>query len=219
MNPAVDVSVVIADDHPLVRSGLRTVLATAPGIEVVAEASTGAEAVAAATSILPDVVVMDLQMPETNGIDATRQIVTATPNVAVLVLTMFEDDASVFAAMRAGARGYLLKGAEQDEIIRAIHAAAHGEAIFGPAIAQRVIDYFAFPGSVQASAFPELTEREREVLDLIAAGQNNQAIARTLVISPKTVANHVSNIFAKLHVADRAQAIVRARDAGLGGAG
>lgn len=216
MNAEAKVSVVIADDHPLVRSGLRTVLAAAPGIEVVGEASTGTEAVAAARSLLPDVVVMDLQMPETNGIDATRQIVTATPNVAVLVLTMFEDDASVFSAMRAGARGYLLKGAEQDEIIRAIHAAAHGEAIFGPAIAQRVIDYFASPGAVQAPAFPELTEREREVLDLIAAGQSNQAIARTLTISPKTVANHVSNIFAKLHVADRAQAIVRARDAGMG---
>lgn len=216
VNAEAKVSVVIADDHPLVRSGLRTVLAAAPGIEVVGEASTGTEAVAAARSLLPDVVVMDLQMPETNGIDATRQIVTATPNVAVLVLTMFEDDASVFSAMRAGARGYLLKGAEQDEIIRAIHAAAHGEAIFGPAIAQRVIDYFASPGAVQAPAFPELTEREREVLDLIAAGQSNQAIARTLTISPKTVANHVSNIFAKLHVADRAQAIVRARDAGMG---
>jgi DNA-binding NarL/FixJ family response regulator len=218
MNPAVNptVRVVIADDHPLVRSGLRTVLAAAPGIEVVAEASTGAQAVTAARSLRPDVVVMDLQMPETNGIDATRQIVAATPNVAVLVLTMFEDDASVFSAMRAGARGYLLKGAEQDEIIRAIHAAAHGEAIFGPAIAQRVIDYFTVPRAVAAPAFPELTEREREVLNLIAAGHSNQAIARTLIISPKTVANHVSNIFAKLHVADRAQAIVRARDAGLG---
>jgi DNA-binding NarL/FixJ family response regulator len=219
MNAPAKVSVVIADDHPLVRSGLRTVLASASGIEVVAEASTGAEAVAAAKSLLPDVVVMDLQMPQTNGIDATRQIVAATPNVAVLVLTMFEDDASVFSAMRAGARGYLLKGAEQDEIVRAIHAAAHGEAIFGPAIAQRVIDYFASPGAMHTPAFPELTEREREVLDLIATGQSNQAIARTLTISPKTVANHVSNIFAKLHVADRAEAIVRARDAGLGRAG
>jgi DNA-binding NarL/FixJ family response regulator len=224
MNAQAKVSVVIADDHPLVRSGLRTVLASAHGIEVVAEASTGAEAVAAAKSLLPDVVVMDLQMPQTNGIDATRQIVAATPNVAVLVLTMFEDDASVFSAMRAGARGYLLKGAEQDEIVRAIHAAAHGEAIFGPAIAQRVIDFFASPGfasagAMQAPAFPELTEREREVLDLIADGRSNQAIARTLTISPKTVANHVSNIFAKLHVAGRAEAIVRARDAGLGRAG
>jgi DNA-binding NarL/FixJ family response regulator len=218
MNPTVNptVRVVIADDHPLVRSGLRTVLAAAPGIEVVAEASTGAQAVTAARSLRPDVVVMDLQMPETNGIDATRQIVAAVPNVAVLVLTMFDDDASVFSAMRAGARGYLLKGAEQDEIIRAIHAAAHGEAIFGPAIAQRVIDYFTVPRAAAAPAFPELTEREREVLNLIAAGHSNQAIARTLIISPKTVANHVSNIFAKLHVADRAQAIVRARDAGLG---
>jgi len=208
--------VVIADDHPLVRSGLQAVLAAAPGIDVVAEASTGTEVVTLARSLLPDVVVMDLQMPDTNGIEATRQIVAANPSVAVLVLTMFEDDVSVFSAMRAGARGYLLKGAEQDEIVRAISAAAHGEAIFGPAIAQRVIDYFASP---RAPAFSELTDREREVLNLIAMGHSNQSIARSLIISPKTVANHVSNIFAKLHIADRAEAIMRARNAGLGGTG
>ncbi|MEN4472906.1 response regulator transcription factor [Mycolicibacterium cosmeticum] len=208
--------VVIADDHPLVRSGLRTVLSVAAGIQVVAEASTGAEAVAAARSFEPDVVVMDLQMPETDGIEATRRIMAATPTVAVLVLTMFEDDTSVFAAMQAGARGYLLKGAEQDEIVRAIQAAAHGEAIFGPAIAHRLIDYFAHPHGVAAAAFPQLTERENEVLELIAAGHGNAVIARRLVISPKTVANHVSNIFAKLQVADRSEAIVRAREAGLG---
>jgi DNA-binding NarL/FixJ family response regulator len=218
MNTAVKppLRVVIADDHPLVRSGLRTVLSVAPGIEVVAEASTGAEAVAAARSFEPDVVVMDLQMPETDGIEATRQVLAANPTVAVLVLTMFEDDTSVFAAMQAGARGYLLKGAEQDEIVRAIQAAAHGEAIFGPAIAHRLIDYFAHPHGPTTVAFPQLTERETEVLELIAAGHGNGVIARQLVISPKTVANHVSNIFAKLHVADRSEAIVRAREAGLG---
>jgi DNA-binding NarL/FixJ family response regulator len=208
--------VVIADDHPLVRSGLRTILCAASGIEVVGEASTGAEAIAVARELIPDVIVMDLQMPDTDGIEATRQVVAANPSIAVLVLTMFEDDTSVFSAMRAGALGYLLKGAEQEEIIRAIQAAAHGEAIFGPAIAHRLISFFSHPQTPTAPAFPELTDREREVLELIAAGQPNGAISRTLFISPKTVANHVSNIFAKLQVADRSEAIVRAREAGLG---
>lgn len=207
---------VIADDHPLVRSGLRTILAAAAGIDVVGEASTGAEAIAVARALTPDVIVMDLQMPDTDGIEATRQIVAANPRIAVLVLTMFEDDTSVFSAMRAGALGYLLKGAEQEEIVRAIHAAAHGGAIFGPAIAHRLIDFFTRPQTSTAPAFPELTDREREVLELIAAGQPNGAISRALFISPKTVANHVSNIFAKLQVADRSEAIVRARQAGLG---
>ena len=213
---AVPLRVVIADDHPLVRSGLRTILAAADGIDVVGDASTGAEAITAARTLTPDVIVMDLQMPDTDGIEATRQVVAANPAIAVLVLTMFEDDTSVFSAMRAGALGYLLKGAEQEEIIRAIQAAAHGEAIFGPAIAVRLIDFFTHPHTPTAPAFPELTYREREVLDLIAAGQPNAAISRSLFISPKTVANHVSNIFAKLQVADRSEAIVRAREAGLG---
>ncbi|SCX19280.1 response regulator [Mycolicibacterium fluoranthenivorans] len=208
--------VVIADDHPLVRSGLRTILAAANGIEVIGEASTGAEAISVAKALIPDVIVMDLQMPETDGIEATRQIVASNPSIAVLVLTMFEDDTSVFSAMRAGALGYLLKGAEQEEIVRAIQAAAHGEAIFGPAIAHRLIDFFTHPKEPTTQAFPELTDREREVLELIAAGQSNGAISRSLFISPKTVANHVSNIFAKLQVADRSEAIVRARQAGLG---
>lgn len=208
--------VVIADDHPLVRSGLRTILTAADGIDVVGEAGTGAEAVAVARTSTPDVIVMDLQMPDTDGIEATRQIVADNPGIAVLVLTMFEDDTSVFSAMRAGALGYLLKGAEQEEIIRAIHAAAHGGAIFGPAIAHRLIDFFSHPQTSSPPAFPELTDREREVLDLIASGQPNGAIGRALFISPKTVANHVSNIFAKLQVADRSEAIVRARQAGLG---
>ena len=213
---AVPLRVVIADDHPLVRSGLRTILAAADGIDVVGDASTGAEAITAARTLTPDVIVMDLQMPDTDGIEATRQIVAADPGIAVLVLTMFEDDTSVFSAMRAGALGYLLKGAEQEEIVRAIHAAAHGGAIFGPAIAHRLIDFFAHPQTSSTLAFPELTDREREVLELIASGQPNGAIGRALFISPKTVANHVSNIFAKLQVADRSEAIVRARQAGLG---
>jgi DNA-binding NarL/FixJ family response regulator len=209
--------ILIVDDHPVVRDGLRLALQLLPDAEMVGEAATGAEAIAAAAELQPDLVVMDLHMPEVNGIEATRQIVQASPHIAVLVLTMFDDDASVFAAMRAGARGYLLKGADQDEIARAARAAAKGEAIFGPAIATKVLGYFAAAHGAQlAPAFPELTDREREVLELIAQGLNNQQITRRLVVSPKTVRNHISNIFAKLQVADRAQAIVRAREAGLG---
>ena len=209
--------VVIADDHPLYRDGLRIVLSSSGGAEVVGEASNGAQAVALAAELMPDVVVMDLRMPEINGIDATRQIAGHHSETAVLVLTMFEDDDSVFAAMRAGARGYVLKGADKEDIIRAVQAVAGGELIFGPGIADRVMRYFASAreGGL-LTPFPDLTEREREVLELIAEGQNNQMIARRLVLSPKTVRNHVSNIFAKLQVADRAQAIVRAREAGLG---
>jgi DNA-binding NarL/FixJ family response regulator len=212
-----ELRVVVADDHPMFRDGLKTLLRSIPEVHVVAEAATGAEAVSLAEKHDPDVIVMDLHMPDLNGIEATRQIVHAHPHAGVLVLTMFEDDDSVFAAMRAGARGYLLKGASQDEIVRAIKAVAGGEAIFGPAIAKRVVDYFARPARIKAPAFPELTEREHEVLDLIAQGQANASIARRLFLSEKTVRNHVSNIFAKLQVADRAEAIVRAREAGLGG--
>jgi DNA-binding NarL/FixJ family response regulator len=211
------IRVVIADDHPIFRDGLRGTFNSVAHTEVVAEAATGEEAVEAAAAHQPDVVVMDLHMPGLNGIEATRRIVHHSPHVGVLVLTMFEDDASVFAAMRAGARGYLLKGADKAEILRALQAVASGEAIFGPAVARRVIEYFSAPQVPGPPlAFPELTEREREVLDLIAQGHNNEAIARQLVLSQKTVRNHVSNIFAKLQVADRAQAIVRARKAGLG---
>jgi DNA-binding NarL/FixJ family response regulator len=209
--------VLVADDHPMYRYGLRTLLEATPDLEVVGEAATGVEAVTAAAKMQPDIVVMDLNMPGLNGIDATRAILRANPGTGVLVLTMFDDDESVFAAMRAGARGYLLKGADKSEIARAVLAVASGEAIFGPAVAQRVIDYFstARPAG-QPPAFPELTEREREILELIAQGHRNPTIAKQLVLSPNTVRNHVSSIFAKLQVADRAQAIIRAREAGLG---
>jgi DNA-binding NarL/FixJ family response regulator len=209
------VRVLIADDHPLVRQGLQAALAPMPDVEVVAEAATGQAAVREAVLHRPDVVVMDLQMPELNGIEATRELARSVPTAAVLVLTMFDDDDSVFAAMRAGARGYVLKGAEQQEIARAIAAVAAGQAIFGPAVATRVLAYFATP-PVTPTPFPELTAREREVLDLLAAGHTNHQIADQLTLSAKTVANHISAIFAKLQVADRTQAILRARDAGLG---
>ncbi|MPY80050.1 MAG: response regulator [Actinophytocola sp.] len=210
-----DIRVAIADDHPIVREGLTALLGSLPGFDVVAVAATGRDAVKEVVMTQPDVVVLDLQMPGLDGFAATREIVRAVPTVAILVLTMFEDDDSVFAAMRAGARGYLVKGAEQEEISRAIRAVAAGEAIFGPGVAQRVLRYFSAPPSV-AEPFPELTAREREVLNLLAGGLANAAIAARLGLKPKTVANNVSAIFAKLQVADRAEAIVRARDAGLG---
>jgi DNA-binding NarL/FixJ family response regulator len=211
------VRTLIADDHPIFRGGLRTLLAADDLVEVVGEATNGSEAVAMAEELQPDVVVMDIQMPELNGIEATRQIVSRSPHIGVLVLTMFEDDDSVFAAMRAGARGYLLKGAGANDIARAIRAVGSGEAIFGPDIAKRVIEYFTVPRpSHAAQAFPELTAREREVLELVAQGHNNAWMARHFTLSQKTIRNHVSNIFTKLQVADRAQAIVRAREAGMG---
>jgi len=214
-------SVVVAEDHPLYRRALTTLIGAQPGWKVVAEADDGIGAVTAAHTTQPDVVLMDLNLPGLDGIQATRRIVAASPHIAVLVLTMFDDDASVFAAMRAGARGYLLKGQDQAEIVRAIAAVAEGEAIFGPSVAARIIEFFAAarPPATAENVFPELTAREHEVLDLIAAGRNNADITAALVLSPKTVRNHVSNIFAKLHVADRSAAIVRAREAGLGAPG
>jgi DNA-binding NarL/FixJ family response regulator len=208
--------VLVVDDHPLFRFGLCAALAQRDDIEVVGEAAGGQAAIAAASATTPDVVVMDLHLPDLGGVEATRAITNATPRIGVLVLTMFDDSESVFNAMRAGARGYLLKGAEPEELVRAVHAVARGEAIFGQSIAAQVLRYFNGLPASPAASFPELTAREREVLELIAAGRNNTEIAQVLSLSGKTVRNHVSIIFSKLRVADRAQAIVRAREAGLG---
>jgi DNA-binding NarL/FixJ family response regulator len=212
------IRVLIADDHAPFRTGLRTLLQATPDTAVVGEAATGQEAVSLAATLQPDVVLMDLHMPGVHGIAATRQILHTSPHIAILVVTMFEGDDSVFAALQAGARGYLLKGAPKAELLRAIRGVASGEAIFGPTIAKRLMQFFAGlpPGAAQQQAFPELTEREQEVLALLAQHQTNPEIAQRLGLSPKTVRNHVSNIFSKLQVADRAQAIMRAREGGLG---
>jgi DNA-binding NarL/FixJ family response regulator len=220
------IRILIADDHALFRDGLHALLAAQPDLDVVGEAATGEEAITQAAALLPDVILMDIQMPGANGtpgvngIEATRHILRVSPHIGVIVVTMLEDDDSVFAAMRAGARGYVLKGADKAEIMSVIRAVARGEALFGPTIARRLTNFFAgLDSSLRSTTphiFPELTDREREVLDLIAQGQNNAAIAERLTLSPKTVSNHVSNIFSKLQVADRAQAIIRAREAGMG---
>jgi DNA-binding NarL/FixJ family response regulator len=209
--------VLIADDHEDFRKGLAALLAATPSVEVVGSAADGAMAVALALDLQPDVVLMDLHMPRVNGIDATAQIVASSPHIGILVLTMMEDEESVFAAVRAGARGFLLKGARRAEITRAVQAVGAGEVIFGPGIADRVMAYFSGVRSRPvADAFPDLTDRERVVLGLIAEGRENGEIARQLGLSVKTVRNHASNIFTKLQVAHRAQAIVKAREAGLG---
>jgi DNA-binding NarL/FixJ family response regulator len=209
--------ILIADDHPIFRNGMRALLTSVADVEVVGEAATGDAAIAAAADLQPDVVLMDLQMPGIGGVEATRRILFASPHIRVLVVTMFEDDYSVFTAMRAGARGYIVKGARPDEMLRAIRAVGSGEAIFSPAIAVRLMNFFAAPKpTVPAQTFPELSDREREILDLVAQGASNAEIANRLVLSPKTVRNHVSNIFSKLQVADRARAIIRGREAGLG---
>ena len=210
------IRILVADDHAAFRSGLAALLRTQPGLVLAGEAQTGIEAVERALELQPDVVIMDLNMPGLDGISATRQIVDASPHIAVLVLTMADDDAALFDAVRAGARGYVLKGADRGELSRAIRAVASGEAIFGPDVARRLMAFFA-EAPRAAAAFPELSLREREVLELVARGMSNQQIQDRLVISPKTVRNHVSNIFSKLRVRDRAAAIVRAREAGMGG--
>ncbi len=215
------IRILVADDHALFREGLRALLAAFPDIEVVGEAIDGEDAVAQAEALQPDVVLMDVTMPGLDGIEATRRVLRINPNLGIIIVTMVEDDDSVFAAMRAGARGYVLKGAHHDEMLRAIRAVASGQAVFGSAIATRMMNYFhsldGSPGpAVPEHAFPELTAREREVLELIARGLGNTQIAERLVISPKTVSNHITSIFSKLQIADRAQAIIRARDAGLG---
>lgn len=212
--------VLIADDHVFYREGVRAFLENAPNIQVVGEAGNGDEAIAKAGEFLPDVILMDLKMPGMNGIESTRRIHETHPAIGVLVLTMFDDDDSVFAAMRAGARGYLLKDADKDEVVRAIVAVERGEAIFSPAIAQRMIQYFSMPSKTstksQSDKFAGLTERELEILDLIAQGHNNLVISNKLSLSIKTVQNYVSSILTKLQLTDRSQAIVRAREAGLG---
>ena len=208
------IRVLVADDHPLFRDGLIALLRDEPDTELTGTAATGTEAVDLARETQPDVVVMDLQMPGLNGIEATRRIVGDSPHIAVLVLTMFDDDDSIFSALRAGARGYLLKGADWEQIRCGIQAAANGEIIFGAQLAERMLGYFT--AAAPPPVFPQLTEREREVLELVAQGQDNTSIAARLRLSQKTVRNNVSNILAKLQVADRAQAIVRARDVGLG---
>jgi DNA-binding NarL/FixJ family response regulator len=209
--------ILVVDDHDEFREGLEAMLRSADGVEVVGTAADGARAVDLALGLQPDVVLMDLQMPRLNGVEATGRIVASSPHISVVVLSMMDDEDSVFAAVRAGARGYLLKGARRAEILRAIEAAGSGEVIFGPGIADRMMSYFrGLRARPAAEIFPDLTERERVVLGLIADGRDNGEIARELGLSVKTVRNHASNIFAKLQVAHRAQAIVLAREAGLG---
>jgi DNA-binding NarL/FixJ family response regulator len=211
------VRVLIADDHPLFREGMRGRLDRVADVAVVGEAASGDEAVELAHKLEPHIILMDIKMPGLNGIEATREIQRANPQIGILVLTMFEDDDSVFAAMRAGAKGYLLKDSGGEGVVHAIRAVASGEAVFGPGVAERIIGYFSAPRTAAPQrAFPELTEREEEVLSLVAQGKSNREIARQLFVSLKTVRNHVSNILLKLQVADRAQAVIRARDAGMG---
>jgi DNA-binding NarL/FixJ family response regulator len=214
------ITIVVADDHPVLRDGLSALISSVDGMTVVAQAGTGSEAVRAAREHRPDLVLMDLHMPDTDGTEATRRICADLPGTRVLVLTMYEDDDSVIAAIRAGASGYLLKGASQQEILRAIQAVASGDALFSAAIAKRVVAHLNHPPlgpwDRPVRELPDLTPREKEILDLLASGQSNHAIARRLHISAKTVANHLSAVFAKLQVSDRTQAAIRARQAGLG---
>ena len=207
--------VLIVDDHPIFRKGLRALLASYANLRLVGEATSGTEAVRLAAELRPDLIVMDLQMPGGDGITAIRRITAALPECRILVVTMFDDDESVFAAMRVGARGYVLKDMDDEEMARALLAVGNGEAIFSATIATRMMRFFDQRPAVSPPLFPELSASERKVLELIALGENNQTIADRLALSPKTVRNYISNIFAKLQVADRAQAIIKARDAGL----
>jgi DNA-binding NarL/FixJ family response regulator len=213
------VKVVVVDDHPVFLIGMAALLRSMSGITVVGEATTLAEAVEISIAEVPDVVIMDLDLGGDSGVEATREIVRACPEVGVLVVTMLGDDDSLFASMRAGARGYLLKGAAPDEIERAIRAVANGEVLLGPQVAQRATTYLAGSRTRGAVVFPELTDREREVLDLVARGYDNAVIARRLVLSTKTVRNYVYGILSKLSLANRAQLIIQAREVGFGGTG
>ncbi len=208
-------TLLIVDDHPIFRKGLRALISSMPAVEIAGEASSGAEAIRLAEQLQPDVVLMDLQMPGGGGLTAIRQILQTSPHIRILVVTMFQDDDSVFAAMRAGARGYILKDMDDEDISRAILAVGNGEAIFSPAIAERMMNFFSARPALPVEIFPDLTESERNVLTLMSQGAGNDEIARQLSFSPKTVRNYVSNIFSKLQVADRSQAIVKAREAGL----
>jgi DNA-binding NarL/FixJ family response regulator len=214
------IRILVVDDHPVVRGGLVALLNSIAGLDVVGEAVDGATAVEAAAELRPDVILMDVRMPGVDGIEATRQIRDRAPESRVLILTMHDDDATVFTAMKAGAQGYLLKEADQDNIVRAVRGVVAGEAIFGPGVAARMLGYFAEPPTAIVAAvddpFPELTDRERDILDLLARGGRNADIASELYLSPKTVSNHLTSIFAKLQVAGRGEAIVRAREHGLG---
>lgn len=215
------IRVLIADDHALFREGVRAILKSVPDIEIVGEAGTGREALTLASNLKPDVILMDIQMPDLNGVEATQRILRAQPSVGIIIITMLEDDDSLFSAMRAGAHGYVLKGADKAEMLKSIRAVAEGEALFGTAVAARLLNFFhdnpAQPKlELSSTLFPELTEREREILACIARGDTNTEIAEQLTISLKTVRNHVSNIFNKLQVTNRAQAAIRARDAGYG---
>ncbi|HEX4471565.1 MAG TPA: response regulator transcription factor [Nocardioides sp.] len=221
MDDAVPIRILVADDHPVVRGGLVALLRTIAGFDVVGEAADGEAAVREAQLSHPDIVLMDIRMPGLDGIEATRRLRSAVPGTRVLVLTMYDDDSTVFTAMQAGAQGYLLKEAEQEEIVRAVRGVVAGEAIFGPGVAERVLRYFADPPSVTDAAypFPELTERERVVLELLARGRSTSEIAAELFLSPKTVSNNLTAIFAKLQVAGRSEAIIRAHERGVGGPG
>ncbi len=210
------ISILIVDDHPVFRSGLRLLLELQPGLLVVGEAGTAEDALRLASELQPDVILMDIQLPAMNGIEATRRIKAINPRIQILMLTMFQDDDSVFAAVRAGAQGYVLKGSSEDEIVRSIRGVARGEAIFGSGAAERVLRFFALQRPTHSPAFPELTTREREILELIAQRLSNGAIAQRLELSPKTVRNYVSNIISKLQVADRSEAIWAAKNAGIG---
>lgn len=208
------IEVVVVDDHPVVRNGLRTLLAVA-GIVVSGEAGSGDEALTVVSAAQPDVVIMDLAMPGMSGIEATRRLVAQTPHLAVLIVSMSSEDESVFAALRAGARGYVLKGSDPSDLVRAVESVARGDAVFGPGLADRVLSFFARPSGAALPMFPELTDREREVLALLGQGLQNPEIGRRLGVRPKTVRNHVSNVLTKLSVADRTEAVLRAREAGL----